>query len=61
MINFLFFSGNESVTFYELDSIFGHDTFLLDLSSVGTAVKGFLETDLVCGNLSKSRKASKKS
>lgn len=37
--------GNEQVTFYELNSIYGHDTFLLDLNGVGAAVKGFLETD----------------
>lgn len=39
-------SGNENVTFYELDSIYGHDTFLLDLNGVGAGVKGFLETRL---------------
>jgi len=39
-------AGNKSVTFYELNSIYGHDTFLLDISSVGTAVKGFLETEI---------------
>lgn len=37
--------GNSAVTYFELDSIFGHDTFLLDVNSVGTAVKGFLETN----------------
>ena len=37
-------AGNKYVTFYEIDSIFGHDTFLLDLTSIGAAVKGFLET-----------------
>eukprot|EP00835_Amoeboradix_gromovi_P001884 NODE_96_length_21330_cov_0.419858.p5 type:complete len:404 gc:universal NODE_96_length_21330_cov_0.419858:19214-20425(+) len=37
-------SGNKYVTFYEIDSLFGHDTFLLDLTSIGAAVKGFLET-----------------
>lgn len=37
-------SGNEAVTYYELNSIYGHDTFLLDLNGVGAAVKGFLET-----------------
>jgi len=36
-------AGNKNVTFYELNSIYGHDTFLLDLASVGTAMKGFLE------------------
>uniref|UniRef100_A0A0B7A6S9 AB hydrolase-1 domain-containing protein n=1 Tax=Arion vulgaris TaxID=1028688 RepID=A0A0B7A6S9_9EUPU len=38
-------AGNEQVTFYELNSIYGHDTFLLDLNGVGAAVKGFLETE----------------
>jgi len=37
---------NDRVTFFELDSMFGHDTFLLDLNGVGAAVKGFLDTDL---------------
>jgi len=36
--------------------MYGHDTFLLDLTSIGTAVKGFLETELsVRGNLSKTQ------
>ncbi|GAB1600525.1 serine O-succinyltransferase-like [Argonauta hians] len=39
-------AGNEAVTYYELNSIYGHDTFLLDLNGVGSALKGFLETDL---------------
>lgn len=38
-------AGNSRVTFYELDSIYGHDTFLLDLNGVGSAVKGFLDTE----------------
>lgn len=38
-------AGNSRVTFYELDAIYGHDTFLLDLNGVGLAVKGFLDTD----------------
>lgn len=29
--------------FFELNSIFGHDTFLLDINGVSTALKGFLE------------------
>lgn len=37
-------SGNTAVTYYELNSIYGHDTFLLDLNGVGAGVKGFLET-----------------
>ncbi|CAF3793510.1 unnamed protein product [Rotaria sordida] len=36
-------SGNSNVTFFELNSIFGHDTFLLDVNGVSTALKGFLE------------------
>ena len=36
---------NPRVTFYELDSLYGHDTFLLDLNGVGSAVKGFLDTE----------------
>lgn len=39
-------SGNLGVTFYELNSLYGHDTFLLDINGVGAAVKGFLETNL---------------
>ena len=31
--------GNNAVTYYELNSIYGHDTFLLDLNGVGAAVK----------------------
>ncbi len=41
------FSGNNQVTYYEIDSPFGHDTFLLDLNDVGAGMKGFLETDLI--------------
>ena len=38
----------------DICSIKGHDTFLLNLNDVGTAVKGFLETKLPkTGNLSK--------
>eukprot|EP00922_Rhytidocystis_sp_ex-Travisia-forbesii_P063015 GHVS01093789.1.p1 GENE.GHVS01093789.1~~GHVS01093789.1.p1 ORF type:complete len:659 (-),score=106.12 GHVS01093789.1:3835-5811(-) len=35
--------GNSCVTYYELDAIYGHDTFLLDVVNVGAAVKGHLE------------------
>jgi homoserine O-acetyltransferase len=35
--------GNKDVTYYELDSMYGHDTFLIDLTNVGSAVKGHLE------------------
>ncbi|KAJ3260461.1 hypothetical protein HK103_000603 [Boothiomyces macroporosus] len=37
--------GNERVTYYELDTIYGHDTFLIDTVNVGGAVKGHLEMD----------------
>lgn len=48
-------SGNSSVIYFEMDSLYGHDTFLLSLNDVGTAIKGFLETSLVkTGDLSKS-------
>lgn len=46
MVNLLKDSGNEAVAYYEINSIFGHDTFLLDLASVGGAIKGQLETNL---------------
>ena len=32
-------TGNEKITYYEINSIYGHDTFLLDLNNVGAAVK----------------------
>nr|CAG8434924.1 9480_t:CDS:2 [Entrophospora candida] len=35
--------GNDNVTYYELDSMYGHDTFLIDLTNVGGAIKGHLE------------------
>eukprot|EP00922_Rhytidocystis_sp_ex-Travisia-forbesii_P039496 GHVS01058723.1.p1 GENE.GHVS01058723.1~~GHVS01058723.1.p1 ORF type:complete len:663 (+),score=167.68 GHVS01058723.1:51-2039(+) len=35
--------GNNCVTYYELDALYGHDTFLLDVVNVGAAVKGHLE------------------
>lgn len=31
--------GNDKVTYYELSSIYGHDTFLLDVNNLGVAVK----------------------
>ncbi|KAJ3135396.1 hypothetical protein HK101_004131 [Irineochytrium annulatum] len=40
-------AGNKNVTFYELDSIYGHDTFLIDRTNVGGAVKGHLENAVV--------------
>ncbi|KAG0309263.1 hypothetical protein BGZ98_004112 [Dissophora globulifera] len=36
-------SGNKNVTYYELDSMYGHDAFLLEIINVGSAVKGHLE------------------
>ena len=36
-------SGNDHVTYYELDALYGHDTFLIDVNTVGAAVKGHLE------------------
>ncbi len=35
----LFLIGNNSVTYYELTSMYGHDTFLLDVNNVGAAMK----------------------
>lgn len=36
-------AGNKSVAYYELDALYGHDTFLIDRVNVGSAVKGHLE------------------
>ena len=33
------FQGNKHVKFYEINSLYGHDTFLLDVNNVGAAVK----------------------
>ncbi|TPX73238.1 homoserine O-acetyltransferase [Chytriomyces confervae] len=38
--------GNHQVTHFEIDGVYGHDTFLLDFSNVGSAVKGHLEIDI---------------
>jgi len=52
-------AGNESVTYFEMDSLYGHDTFLLNLNDVGVALKGFLETELSkTGDLSKYSKTT---
>lgn len=51
---------NHKVTYYELPSIYGHDTFLLDVVAVGAAVKGHIETDLKIhgkGNISPVKKS----
>jgi homoserine acetyltransferase len=36
-------AGNKNVTYYELDAKYGHDTFLIDVNNVGSAIKGHLE------------------
>ncbi|KAI7821285.1 homoserine O-acetyltransferase [Kickxella alabastrina] len=36
-------AGNTNVTYYELDAMYGHDTFLIDKVNVGAAIKGHLE------------------
>ncbi|KAJ2451004.1 homoserine O-acetyltransferase [Coemansia sp. RSA 2336] len=36
-------AGNSKVTYYELDAMYGHDTFLIDVVNVGAAIKGHLE------------------
>lgn len=38
--------GNKHVSFYTLDSVYGHDTFLIDTNNIGAAVKGHLEQRL---------------
>ncbi|KAJ3413862.1 hypothetical protein HDV05_007383 [Chytridiales sp. JEL 0842] len=38
-------SGNKSVTYHELDAMYGHDTFLIDRTNVGSPLKGHLEND----------------
>ena len=35
-------AGNGQVTYYELGGVWGHDTFLLDVQNVGSAIRGFL-------------------
>jgi len=37
--------GNPGVVYYELDCVYGHDSFLLDAVSIGPAVKGHLEQE----------------
>eukprot|EP00923_Selenidium_pygospionis_P006769 GHVN01011626.1.p1 GENE.GHVN01011626.1~~GHVN01011626.1.p1 ORF type:complete len:184 (+),score=15.93 GHVN01011626.1:196-747(+) len=37
--------GNKSVLYYELDALYGHDTFLIDVHNIGAALKGHLEQD----------------
>ncbi|KAG9120136.1 hypothetical protein FRC07_004505 [Ceratobasidium sp. 392] len=35
-------AGNDSVVYYELGGVWGHDTFLIDVMNVGGAIRGFL-------------------
>ena len=35
-------SGNERVSYYELNAKFGHDTFLIDVNGVTGAIRGHL-------------------
>ena len=35
-------SGNESISYYELNAKFGHDTFLIDVNGVTGAIRGHL-------------------
>ncbi|KAF9568946.1 homoserine acetyltransferase [Agrocybe pediades] len=35
-------AGNDSVSYYELGGVWGHDTFLIDTLNVGGAIRGFL-------------------
>ena len=37
-------AGNNCVTYFEIAAKYGHDTFLIDLTNVGGAVKGHLES-----------------
>ncbi|KAJ2474772.1 homoserine O-acetyltransferase [Coemansia sp. RSA 2320] len=39
-------AGNSRVTYYELDAMYGHDTFLIDVVNVGAAIKGHLENTI---------------
>lgn len=41
--------GNQHVAYFELDSVFGHDTFLLDKVAMAGAIKGHLEQSLEGG------------
>ncbi|XP_071489149.1 uncharacterized protein [Diadema antillarum] len=59
LVDLLKASGNDAITFYEINSIYGHDTFLLDLSNVGGAIKGHLETELPEYGLARKAKPSR--
>merc|ERR1719225_972990 len=38
-------AGNRRVVYYELDTVYGHDSFLLDQVAIAPAVKGHLEQE----------------
>lgn len=42
VVDILKSSGNESVSYYELNAKFGHDTFLIDVNGVTGALRGHL-------------------
>ncbi|KAG9091036.1 hypothetical protein FRC06_000738 [Ceratobasidium sp. 370] len=42
MADALRMGGNNSVVYYELGGVWGHDTFLIDVMNVGGAIRGFL-------------------
>nr|GAT58198.1 homoserine o-acetyltransferase [Mycena chlorophos] len=42
VVDALRLAGNDSVVYYELGGVWGHDTFLLDVLNVGGAIRGFL-------------------
>ncbi|CAE6434441.1 unnamed protein product [Rhizoctonia solani] len=42
MADSLRMAGNNSVVYYELGGVWGHDTFLIDVMNVGGAIRGFL-------------------
>lgn len=46
MVKTLREAGNSKVVYFELNSLYGHDTFLLDVNSVGSAIKGHIESTL---------------
>ena len=37
------------MTYYELTSMYGHDTFMLDVNDVGMAIK--VKTEYICNNV----------
>jgi len=42
MADALRMTGNQMVSYFELGGVWGHDTFLLDVQNVGSAIRGFL-------------------